>query len=212
MLALRTLNVAATWVGTQALGPGHRSVVWVQGCPFRCRGCVSPEWIPQRPARRVASDALAAELLADSDVTGLTFSGGEPMLQAAGLAAVARRARLERDVSLICFTGFRLERLRTPRPAPGVPELLGEVDVLIDSVYVAARDDGRGLRGSDNQRIHHLTDRLAFAGDELAAGPRAVEIGMAGREALLIGVPPPGALAVFDTAVDRVHRVQEVPA
>lgn len=43
------LNVAATRVGTRTLGPGVRSVVWVQGCPFHCLGCLAPEWIPNAP-------------------------------------------------------------------------------------------------------------------------------------------------------------------
>jgi anaerobic ribonucleoside-triphosphate reductase activating protein len=201
-----TLNVAATWVGTGALGPGRRSVVWVQGCPFRCVGCISPEWIPQRTARLVEPAGLVDELLADSTVTGLTFSGGEPMVQAGGLAEVARLARQARDVSLICFTGFRLEQLLARPPGPGVPRLLEQVDVLIDGPYVAARNDGRGLRGSSNQRIHHLTDRLAASDYDFAGRPRTVEIGTTDREALLIGVPPPDLVAAFDLAVDRVRR------
>src|SRR5258708_7469610 len=87
------VNVAATRIGTEMLGPGLRSVVWVQGCPLRCRGCLAPDWIPDRPARIVPAGQLVDELLAEPDVSGLTFSGGEPMMQAAGLAAVARLAR-----------------------------------------------------------------------------------------------------------------------
>jgi len=207
-----TLNIAATQVGTRALGPGWRSVVWVQGCPFRCRGCVSPEWIPQRPARAVSAEDLAAELLADHEVTGLTFSGGEPMLQAAALSEVARAARRERDVSLICFTGYRLARLRAHPPSPGVPSLLAEVDVLIDGTYVEARNDGRGLRGSGNQQVHHLTERLAFAAEALRTGPRRVEVAIDGGEALLVGVPSRPVLAAFDAAVDRVRAREECAA
>lgn len=96
-------------------------MVWVQGCPFRCAGCVAPEWIPERPARRADPDELAAELLADPQVTGFTLSGGEPMSQAAGLARLVRRARLLRDISVVCFTGYRLERLRTRPPHPACP-------------------------------------------------------------------------------------------
>lgn len=40
------------------------------------------------------------------------------MSQAAGLARLVRRARLLRDVSVVCFTGYRLERLRTRPPHP----------------------------------------------------------------------------------------------
>lgn len=199
------LNVAATRIGTEALGPGVRSALWVQGCPFRCPGCMSPDWIPDHPVRRADAQELAAELLGDPLVNGLTFSGGEPMLQAAGLAEVARLTREQRDVSLICFTGYRLERLRARPPSPGVPELLAAVDVLVDGRYVAALDDGRGLRGSTNQRIHHLTRRLADCGYDFAGRNRTAEIAVSGPEALLIGVPPTGLLAAFDTAVDTVR-------
>lgn len=43
------INVAEICLGTRALGPGLRSALWVQGCPFRCPGCVAPDWIPDRP-------------------------------------------------------------------------------------------------------------------------------------------------------------------
>ncbi|WLQ32923.1 4Fe-4S single cluster domain-containing protein [Streptomyces castrisilvae] len=205
------LNVAATRVGTEALGPGVRSALWVQGCPFSCAGCMAPDWIPFRPARQAEPGDLARELLADPRVTGLTFSGGEPMAQAAGLAEVARKAREIRDVSVICFTGHRLERLRTRPPGPGVAALLAAVDVLIDGVYVAALDDGHGLRGSSNQRIHHLTGRLAGGGYDFAHRARSAEIAVNGPEALLIGVPPRGLLDAFDRAVDAVRTRTTTP-
>jgi anaerobic ribonucleoside-triphosphate reductase activating protein len=198
------LNIAATWVGTRALGPGRRSVAWVQGCPFRCAGCVAPDWIPDRSATSFSSSELAARLLTDPHVTGLTFSGGEPMMQAAGLAATARAARRHRPLSLICFTGFRLERLRADPPSAGVADLLAEVDVLIDGVYAAPLNDGRGLRGSTNQRVHHLTGRLLAWDADLVSGPRTVEVAVSGPEAVLIGVPPAGFVEVFDSAVDRL--------
>ncbi|MFI5531307.1 4Fe-4S single cluster domain-containing protein [Kitasatospora sp. NPDC051853] len=199
------LNVAATQVGTRALGPGLRSVVWVQGCPFTCRGCMSPDWIPDRPARLVAPADLAAELLADPGVTGLTLSGGEPMAQAGPLADLVELAREQRELSVICFTGHRLARLRERPPDPGVPRLLAQLDVLVDGLYVAAQDQGRGLRGSANQQVHRLTERARRSPHDYEHGPRAAEIAVDGPQALLVGVPPPGLLAAFDTAVDRVR-------
>lgn len=205
------LNVAATRVGTHALGPGRRSVVWVQGCPFRCAGCLAPEWIPNRAARQVQPAELADELLADPGVTGLTLSGGEPMAQAGGLAALVRAALVRRHLSVICFTGYRLERLRARPPVPGVIELLGLVDVLIDGQYVAGLDDGRGLRGSSNQRVHHLTPRLAGCGYDFTGGPRTAEITVDGPTALLVGVPPTGLLAAFDSVVRDARSRLSLP-
>lgn len=200
------VQVAETCIGTRALGPGLRSAVWVQGCPFRCPGCLAPDWIPLRPARGVGPDDLAAELLADPDVNGLTFSGGEPMLQATALAAVVRAARRRRDVTLICFTGYRLAELRRRPPDPGVGELLAETDVLIDGRYVAARNDNRGLRGSDNQHVHLLTTRLAGAYEGLAGGPRLTEIRLRDRSAMLVGVPDRAAVGAFDAVVPGGRR------
>jgi anaerobic ribonucleoside-triphosphate reductase activating protein len=187
-------------VGTRALGPGLRSAAWVQGCPFHCRGCIAPEWIPRQPAREVYPADLAAELLADPGVCGFTFSGGEPMSQAAGLAEVIRVARQHRDLTLICFTGYRLAELRARPPGPGVTDLLAHTDVLIDGRYVATRNDGRGLRGSTNQRVHFLTGRLAHFEADLVGGPRRSEIRIRARSALLVGVPGAGVSAAFDLA------------
>jgi len=179
------LNVAETCGATRALGPGVRAAVWVQGCPFRCRGCIAPDWIPDRPARHVDVADLAGELLADPAVEGFTFSGGEPMAQAPALAALIRTARERRALSLICFTGYRLGELSAK---PETKALLHEVDVLIDGRYVETKNDDRGLRGSSNQGIHHLSGRLRdFPFDD---GPRRAEIRLRGDEALMVGVPP----------------------
>ena len=43
---------------------------------------------------------------------------------------------------------------------PGIADLLDQVDVLIDGPYIERMNDNRGLRGSRNQKIHHLTERL----------------------------------------------------
>jgi anaerobic ribonucleoside-triphosphate reductase activating protein len=197
----RTLNVAATCVATTALGPGVRAVVWVQGCPFRCTGCIAPEWIPDVAAERLTPHALADRLLVDPKVAGVTFSGGEPMQQAAGLAdtiAVVRRAR---DVSLICYTGYRIERLRRRPPTPGVPRLLAAIDVLIDGQYVQDRDDDRGLRGSANQRVHHLTDRLR--GYDFTSGARTIEIQLMSDSIQVVGLPTRAATAALDRVMPR---------
>lgn len=205
------LDVAATCVGTRALGPGFRSVVWVQGCPFRCPDCIAPEWIPTYGARLVDPVCLVAELLSNSRVDGLTFSGGEPMAQPAGLAMVARLARQIRDLSIVCFTGYRLEQLHSGTAKPTVPDLLAQIDVLIDGRYVSTRNDGRGLRGSTNQRIHYLTDRLRPGDYDFETGPRTVEIRVRDGSTMLVGVPQPGLLTAFDLAADRVRTHTREP-
>src|SRR6185503_20609437 len=98
------LNIAAIAARTQALGPGTRAAIWVQGCPLNCAGCLAPNWIPFVPATQLTPEAILGRLDLNS-ITGLTFSGGEPMEQAAGLASLVRLAREKKDLDLICFTG-----------------------------------------------------------------------------------------------------------
>lgn len=198
------LNVAEVCPATRALGPGLRAVVWVQGCCFHCPGCIAPEWIPREIARLASPEELVEELLIHPEVTGLTFSGGEPMLQAAGLAALARLARRRRELSVICYTGFTLEQLLLNPPGPGVEDLLGEVDVLIDGPYVAALNDNRGLRGSTNQRVHYLTDRLR--GEELVNSPRRIEVHVREKDVLLVGIPSTQELAAFERAMVSIRK------
>lgn len=199
------LNVAAVCQATQALGPGLRAVVWVQGCAFRCPGCVAPDWIPLKPARLVSPLDLAEELLAVPSVTGVTFSGGEPMLQASALAHLARILRSKRSISIICFTGFQIEQLHKNPPGPGVSELMDQVDVLIDGPYIERLNNNRGLRGSQNQRVVHLTNRLRDF--DFETGQRVAELHLQEGQAMLVGVPPARLRDAFNQAVDHANRM-----
>jgi len=191
------LNLAAYSPRTQALGPGLRAVIWVQGCPLNCLGCVSPAWIPFKPALQISPEEIL-EKFDLSVISGLTFSGGEPMEQANELASVAKLARGKKDINIICFTGYRYERLLIDPPNPGVAALLAEIDLLIDGPYVQAKSETIGLRGSSNQRFIHLTNRLADY--DFASQKRTVEITFTNGQMEFIGIPTPSIKAAMDKA------------
>ena len=193
------LNIASLAVRTQALGPGTRAAVWVQGCPLHCPGCLAPDWIPFVMANPLTPEQVLERLDLDA-ITGMTFSGGEPMEQATGLAALIRLARQTKDLNLICFTGYRYERLLRHPPNQGVPRLLAEVDVLVDGPFIQAMNDSIGLRGSSNQRIIHLTSKLK--GHPLESQKRDVEITITNGELAFIGIPTPGILSAMRRAKD----------
>jgi anaerobic ribonucleoside-triphosphate reductase activating protein len=182
------LNVANIISSSRSLGPGSRGILWVQGCPFSCLDCLAPEWIHSDPNKLLTPDQVVEKLLDSPDVTGLTFSGGEPMQQAFLLAQVARLARLRKDLNIICFTGYRFEDLGKLPPESGVFDLLNELDVLIDGAYIQKLNSGKGLRGSDNQRIFHFTERLKKF--DLENWPRQVEVRIHSDELSFIGIPP----------------------
>jgi anaerobic ribonucleoside-triphosphate reductase activating protein len=130
------------------------------------------------------------------DITGFTFSGGEPMEQAGGFAEVAHIARHERDINIICFTGYRYEHLLKDPPNSDVAGLLAQVDVLIDGPYVQALNDSIGLRGSANQRIIHLSSRLRD--HDLESFKRSIEIRITNGELAFVGIPTPGMTSAME--------------
>lgn len=191
------INIAQIAPRTKALGPGTRAALWVQGCPFHCPGCIAPDWIPFRTAIGLTPEKILEKIDLDS-IDGITLSGGEPMSQASGLAALIRLVRSKKDLNLICFTGYRYERLVKDPPNRGVPLLLREVDVLIDGPFILALNDSIGLRGSSNQRVIHLTSRLSRY--DLESQTRRVEVTIRRGELSYVGIPTPGILSSLEEA------------
>lgn len=182
------LNIAAFCTETYALGPGARAAVWVQGCAFHCPNCIAPDWIPQKKAMWVKPEELASKIIANPLTIGITLSGGEPMLQALLLAEFLQFCKSERDFNVIVFTGFQYETLSQQTEDSGIPQLLSLTDVLVDGPYIQAKNDGIGLRGSANQRIIYLTNRLK--NQKLEIFPRQIEYHFTGSETLIVGIPP----------------------
>lgn len=206
----RLLNIAAYSNGTRALGPGLRAAVWVQGCPRHCAGCIAPDWLALKPKQMIAPQDLVS-LLTVEQIDGLTISGGDPMLQAAGLSEMVRLLREERDLNIICYTGYLYEELLELQD-PAVSSLLSMLDVLIDGPYIEALNDDRGIRGSSNQKVIHLTDRLKDY--DFHTQKRSLEINVLQGELFSIGVPEKRmkrALEVFSENI-RKHKQQNKAA
>jgi anaerobic ribonucleoside-triphosphate reductase activating protein len=155
------IRVAAVLDVTEAEGPGSRFAVWVQGCAIRCPGCCNPHMFDPAGGTAVDSGDLLARLdRVRGRVEGISLLGGEPFEQAAALDLFARGAR-ERGLSVVAFTGHRLEDLRADRP-PGSRELLARIDLLVDGPYLATLPErDRRWAGSSNQRFHFLTGRYS---------------------------------------------------
>lgn len=66
-------------------GPGIRGVIFMQGCPLRCKCCHNPETWELNEGQSIESDVLLEKILKGKAYYkngGITFSGGEPLLQA----------------------------------------------------------------------------------------------------------------------------------
>lgn len=184
------------------LGPGTRAVLWVQGCPFRCPGCVAPESLPFEGGTAHEVDELAAWVLGLPGIDGVTFSGGEPMDQAGPLARLVETVRRERDLSFLSYTGYTLELLAA-HGTPSQQALLNVLDVVIDGPYVASRHTDLRWRGSDNQRVVFLTPRHRDQADRAGDRGRWIEFEVEPDGLAWMGIPPRGFRRAFESAMSR---------
>lgn len=135
-------------------GPGLRAVIWTQGCRQRCPGCQNPETWSETAGQLVAIEDVKQQLRALKGQTGLTFCGGEPLLQADACRQIADWARQELGWSIWSFTGLIYEKIPHDSPAW---RFIQSLDVLIDGPFIQAqRDLSVKWRGSRNQRLLYL--------------------------------------------------------
>jgi len=176
----------------RVLGPYQRAVIWVQGCDWGCRGCIVPESWSKTVGELVSLEDLQAWILAQPEIEGITFSGGEPMLQTDALTELVDRVRQERDLGVVCYTGFSRQRLEA-QGTLAQRALLSRVDLLIDGLYRENQHGNLLWRGSSNQGLHLLTERYRtvlatmLARGDVSAGLEFVS--STERELYFTGVP-----------------------
>lgn len=140
-------------------GDGLRTVLWVSGCGHHCRGCQNPQtWSPD--SGLPFDEAAKAELfgyLARDYISGVTFSGGDPLYcgntEAVG-ALIAEIREKYPNKTIWLYTGSLFEEIRSLQFIP-------LIDVIVDGPYVEAlRDTQLHWKGSANQRVIDVAKTL----------------------------------------------------
>ena len=133
-------------------GDGLRVVLWVSGCSHCCKDCQNP--ITWDPESGLAFDEAAKEeifeQLGKSYISGITFSGGDPLYfqNESEVTAFAKEIREKYPAKTIwLYTGYLWEELQGK-------EILRYLDVLVDGRFVAEKKDiALKWKGSSNQRV-----------------------------------------------------------
>ncbi|GGA03389.1 4Fe-4S cluster-binding domain-containing protein [Okeania sp. KiyG1] len=94
-----------------------------------------------------------------SDLAGMSYSGGEPFAQAVALAELAMRVQ-SMGKTVISWSGYSLEQL-VRREIVGAREFLQHIDLLIDGLFVECLAGNEVLRGSTNQGLHFLSGHIS---------------------------------------------------
>lgn len=109
-------------------GPGIRFVVFMQGCPLRCQFCHNPDTWDVNIGNEYSTDKLFNEIIKyksymDFSGGGVTFTGGEPLLQAEFLLEVSKLCKSKGITVALDTSGFILNDT--------VKELLDYTDLVL---------------------------------------------------------------------------------
>ena len=145
-------------------GPGLRMTIFSQGCPHICPGCHNPQTLPFDGGYIISCDEILRRAKKNPLLRGLTFSGGEPFVQAESFFYLAKTAA-ESHLDIVTYTGFTYEQLIRDATSENFwLELLSHTDILVDGPFVEAlRTLDTPFVGSKNQRVIDVKASMAHS-------------------------------------------------
>lgn len=185
-------------------GPGIRFVVFMQGCPMRCKYCHNPDTWPFAGGRTYTPEEVAKNALRYKNYFtgggGITVSGGEPMAQAEfvkQLFTLIKKAGVSTalDTSGVMFDSSNPHKF---------DDLLAVTDlVLLDIKHI---DDGahRQLTGHSNKDILAFARYLSSIGKDMWVRHVLVPTVTDDDDSLR-------ALAAFLSTLGNVKKVEVLP-
>lgn len=127
-------------------GFGVNYVIFLQGCSHepKCKGCHNPITHSATAGYSVTVRELFSDIVSQKLITGVTFSGGEPLDQYKAVVALAKLVRLK-GYETTLYTGHLVDTY---------PNDLSVFNFIIDGKYDEDQKDITStLRGSKNQRV-----------------------------------------------------------
>lgn len=135
-----------------ANGVGIRTVLWVQGCTHKCKGCHNPStWDSSKGKELSIRDVKRIiDSLEPDYISGITYSGGDPLMECnrekiTEIAKLIRRKYPNKSQWL--YTGYSWEEICKL-------EIMKYIDVVVDGEFHEDEKDlSLAYRGSRNQRV-----------------------------------------------------------
>jgi pyruvate formate lyase activating enzyme len=138
-------------------GPGIRTVFFLQGCPLRCAYCHNPDSQTMFSKKQVTPEdvlkiALRYKSYYDRSGGGVTFSGGEPLLQGEFLVETLKLLKKAGINTAIDTSGYGDERY--------FKEILKLVDLVILDIKHFSNYGYKSLTGKSKQRFNKFLTYL----------------------------------------------------
>ncbi len=136
-------------------GPGVRAVVFAEGCPLRCVYCHNPDTWERKDEDLCEQSELAKKIerlypfIKDG---GVTFSGGEPCLQAEFFCELAKELKKKGlHIALDTCGDVYNDKVRA---------LLESVDLVLLDVKMTSEEDYREYTGGSLKKVLEFLDVL----------------------------------------------------
>ena len=133
-------------------GPGIRFVIFMQGCPLRCKFCHNPDTWEIGRGRETTVAELLAEFEKNRDFYksgGITVTGGEPLLQLDFVTELFSEAKSRGIHTCLDTSGITYNE----KTAKSYVKLLGFTDLVTLDIKHIRDDAHRKLTGSSNSNV-----------------------------------------------------------
>ena len=168
----------------KVLGPGDRVGVWFQGCTIRCKGCMSVHtW--EFDERFLMNVEEVIDVVNSYPTDKLTISGGEPFDQPGALMEILKGVRKTKK-DILVYTGYTFNKVKKRWK-----DILGFIDVLIAGPFIEGKDTDVVWKGSENQEMIFLNERIKSSYFEFIKARKSKELQLirSGDKFYLLGIP-----------------------
>ena len=154
------LSVHSWELVTAVDGPGTRMTTFLSGCPLRCLYCHNPDTLDMRRGTMVPTEEIEARMLRYKRIFnrtggGITLSGGEPLMQPAGVARLLRFAKQSGIHTAIDTSGFLGWRC--------TDEMLANLDLVLLDIKAGSEKAYKDLTGQGLAPTLEFARRLGEA-------------------------------------------------
>lgn len=137
-------------------GQGINTLVAVAGCPLKCKYCLNKKLLEKGKTKEMSLQELAEKVLIDycyfmATGGGITFGGGESLLQSSQIKAF--REVLPKDIPIKVETSLNVARERLLEVIDVVDEYIIDVKTMNPKIY-------RNYTGVDNKLVVENLDFL----------------------------------------------------
>lgn len=157
-------------------GPGIRTLVFLKGCPLRCRWCCNPEnqsprseimidrGKPKLVGKKVSAGHILGEALKDNAYYrrsggGVTLSGGEALMQPEFTLAILKACKAKGIHTAIETTAFAKYDI--------IHEMLPYLDLVMCDIKHIVEEKHRAFTSQSNRRILENIVRMGESGANL---------------------------------------------